>query len=168
MIRNPGGLREPVLEKAKALEARVGARQGHELLVYCTFRPPEEQAILYGYGRTGDQIMSKVAELHKGGHVASAIALHGWSLPVPEQKKRTNAPPFFSLHQLGLAFDCVVLISGKPMWGNRTAEEKALWSWLGSLGESVGLEWAGRWKTFKESVHFQYKPPGFDITDYTR
>lgn len=32
----------------------------------------------------------------------------------------------------------------------------SLFTRCGAIGESVGLEWAGRWKTFREMAHLQY------------
>lgn len=62
----------------------------------------------------------------------------------------TNAKAGQSWHNYRLAFDFVPIVNGKAMWGDtRTFKH------LGELGESVGLEWAGRWKTFKEMAHLQ-------------
>lgn len=63
----------------------------------------------------------------------------------------TNAKPGYSFHNWQCAFDVVPIILGKAVWNNG-----ALWLEIGEIGEACGLEWAGRWKTFKESAHFQY------------
>jgi peptidoglycan LD-endopeptidase CwlK len=65
-------------------------------------------------------------------------------------KKVTNAKPGASLHNHALAFDVVPLVSGKPVWNN------TLWPRIGSLGESLGLTWGGRFQTFKDFPHFQF------------
>jgi peptidoglycan L-alanyl-D-glutamate endopeptidase CwlK len=62
----------------------------------------------------------------------------------------TNAKPGCSLHQFRVAFDFVPIIHGKAVWNN--AE---LFKRCGIIGEQFGLEWAGRWHTFRESAHFQ-------------
>jgi len=31
-----------------------------------------------------------------------------------------------------------------------------VWKRVGEIGEKVGLEWAGRWTTFREYPHFQH------------
>jgi hypothetical protein len=49
-----------------------------------------------------------------------------------------------------LAYDCVPLVAGKPAWNN-----SSLLTLVGELGEQCGLIWAGRWKKFKERVHFE-------------
>lgn len=66
-------------------------------------------------------------------------------------RKVTNARGGQSWHQFRVAFDVVPLISGKAVWN-----DQRLWKRIGELGESVGLEWAGRWTTFRESPHFQF------------
>jgi peptidoglycan L-alanyl-D-glutamate endopeptidase CwlK len=67
----------------------------------------------------------------------------------------TNAQPGQSAHQYGIAYDCVPVVNGKCVWGTAGADA-ALWERVGKLGEFCGLEWAGRWTSFKEFPHFQY------------
>lgn len=66
-------------------------------------------------------------------------------------KKVTNARGGGSWHNFRAAFDFVPTIYGKPQWNN-----KGLYLECGEIAESVGLEWAGRWKNFKETAHCQY------------
>jgi peptidoglycan LD-endopeptidase CwlK len=68
----------------------------------------------------------------------------------------TNARPGQSYHNWRLAFDVVPVRNGKLVWGTSGADG-ALWEQVGQIGESVGLEWAGRWTAFKELPHFQCK-----------
>lgn len=63
----------------------------------------------------------------------------------------TNARPGQSWHQWRRAYDVVPLINGKPVW----AVKDSSWGALGSIGQALGLEWAGAWRTFKEYPHFQ-------------
>ena len=98
---------------------------GIDLLVTCTLRDWDEQARLYRQGRTAP-----------GGIV-------------------TNAKPGDSAHNYGLAYDVVPMRNSKPVWGTIADMDKALWTRVGEIGESVGLEWAGRWVSFKEFAHFQ-------------
>lgn len=70
-------------------------------------------------------------------------------------KKVTNAKGGQSWHNYKLAFDVVPLRNGKPVWST-TGDDGKLWERIGSYGEQVGLEWAGRWKSFKEMAHFQW------------
>lgn len=66
-------------------------------------------------------------------------------------KKVTNAKGGQSFHNWKVAFDFCPLVNGKPNWN-----DVALYTKCGEIAESVGLEWAGRWKTFKELAHCQY------------
>lgn len=58
----------------------------------------------------------------------------------------TNAKPGYSWHNFGRAFD-VCFAGPKPYVGP--------WEKLGLLGESIGLEWGGRFRSFKDMPHFQ-------------
>lgn len=70
-------------------------------------------------------------------------------------RKVTNAKGGQSLHNYRVAYDVVPLRNGKPVWAT-TGEDGKLWETVGELGESVGLEWAGRWVKFREYPHFQF------------
>lgn len=59
----------------------------------------------------------------------------------------TNARGGESMHNHGLAFD-VCFDSITPWIGD--------WEKIGKLGESVGLEWGGRWTQIVDKPHFQY------------
>ena len=63
----------------------------------------------------------------------------------------TKAKGGQSFHNFKVAFDFVPLMNGKAMWNDTATFEKC-----GAIGESCGLEWAGRWKNFKELAHLQY------------
>lgn len=76
----------------------------------------------------------------------------------------TKAKPGQSWHNWKVAVDVVPLRNGKPVWGT-TGADGQLWEKVGEIGESVGLEWAGRWKTFKEYAHFQYTG-GLTLADF--
>lgn len=102
---------------------------GIDLLVTCTYRSNAEQAALYAIGRT------------KPGRIV------------------TNAKPGRSTHNntlngkpAALAVDVVPLRDGKPVW----SASDPVWKRVGEIGEKVGLEWAGRWTTFREFPHFQH------------
>ncbi len=64
----------------------------------------------------------------------------------------TNAKGGYSYHNYGLAFDFAVLNDdGSVSWN---VDEK--WKRVGAIGKSLGLEWGGDWKDFKDYPHFQY------------
>ena len=65
--------------------------------------------------------------------------------------KVTNAKGGQSFHNYKIAFDFCPIVNGKAQWNDTTAFNKC-----GEIAESLGLEWAGRWKTFKELAHCQY------------
>lgn len=63
----------------------------------------------------------------------------------------TNAPAGLSYHNYGLAFDIVPdEYVNLPDW-NPTGPH---WAALGSIGESLGLAWGGRWQK-KDLPHFE-------------
>lgn len=77
----------------------------------------------------------------------------------------TNARPGDSYHNWRCAFDVVPLRNGKPVWGT-TGPDGDLWRKIGEMGESVGLEWAGRWTgKLREMAHFQYTG-GLTLADF--
>lgn len=71
----------------------------------------------------------------------------------------TNAQGGQSYHNWRCAFDFVPLVKGVPAWS-----DSALYLRCGIIAESVGLEWAGRWVSFRETAHCQYTG-GLKIAD---
>ena len=63
----------------------------------------------------------------------------------------TNARAGYSWHNWKCAFDFVPVVNGKAQW-----QDTATFTRCGEIAESVGLEWAGRWRRFKELAHCQY------------
>jgi peptidoglycan L-alanyl-D-glutamate endopeptidase CwlK len=71
----------------------------------------------------------------------------------------TKAKGGYSNHNFGLAFDIGIFSKdGKSYFG-----EHADYKRCGVIGESLGLEWGGRWKSFPDEPHFQYNPLGLSI-----
>lgn len=126
--------------KLKA-EAFVAAckRQNIDVLIYSTYRDNEAQAAEYAKGRTV-----------KGANP---------TVKKPMGNIVTNAKPGTSYHNWRCAFDFVPVIKGVPQWN-----DSSLYLKCGIVAESVGLEWAGRWVSFKESAHCQYTG-GLKISD---
>lgn len=79
-------------------------------------------------------------------------------------RKVTNARAGQSWHNWRCAVDVVPLRNGKAVW-NTTGPDWELWEAVGNIGEACGLEWAGRWKTFKEYAHFQFTG-GLTLKDF--
>ena len=73
---------------------------------------------------------------------------------------RFNVNGAGSFHNYKVAFDFVPIVHGKPAWN-----DIYLFITCGKVAEACGLEWAGRWKTFKEYGHCQYTN-GLTIADF--
>lgn len=73
----------------------------------------------------------------------------------------TNAKAGQSYHNWRCAFDFVPVVDGKARW-----DDKEAYKTCGIIGESLGLEWAGRWTgKLKETAHMQYTN-GLRIADF--
>lgn len=72
----------------------------------------------------------------------------------------TKAKPGQSFHNYRVAFDFAPIVCGKIPWS-----DIALFTHCGEIAESVGLEWAGRWRRFKEYGHCQYTG-GLTLADF--
>lgn len=102
-----------------------------------------------------------ITSTHRDNESQAALYAQGRTKP---GKIVTNAQPGQSWHNWRVAFDVVPLRHGKPVWST-TGEDGLLWQKIGSIGESVGLEWAGRWQKFREFAHFQYTG-GMTLADF--
>lgn len=100
-----------------------------DILVTCTYRSNEEQARLYAIGRT---VPGKIVTRAKPGQSMHNFTVDG--------------------RPSSLAVDIVPLRHGKPVWD----ASDLIWSRVGAIGKRAGLEWAGEWKRFRESPHFQH------------
>ena len=127
---------------------------GLDVLIYCTLRSFEEQAILYRQSRPLSQIKKKSQELAVtyGRDDLARILMDAGPQSGPHV---TNAAPGESLHGYGKALDGVPMRAGKPVWGTKAREDLILWKMYGELGQAAGLEWAGKWIGFKEYPHLQ-------------
>lgn len=130
------------------------AKQGVDLLIYCTYRPMDEQARLYRQGRplaliktTADRLSDELKRPDLAEVLMNVGPQHG---PIV-----TNAAPGESLHNYRMAFDAVPLRHGKPVWDMSTKEDIALWAQYGVLVRGAGLDWAGDWRSFREYPHAQ-------------
>ena len=64
----------------------------------------------------------------------------------------TNARGGYSNHNFGIAFD-VGLFERNQYLG-----ESPMYKAVGALGEELGLEWGGNWRTLVDQPHFQLRP----------
>jgi peptidoglycan L-alanyl-D-glutamate endopeptidase CwlK len=98
-----------------------------------------------------------ITSTYRDAESQNALYAQGRTLP---GKKVTNAKGGQSFHNWRVAFDFVPIVNGKAMWA-----DTALFTKCGEIAESVGLEWAGRWKTFKELAHCQ-QTFGLTLADF--
>lgn len=113
----------------------------HDLnpLITCTYRSDKEQMALYAQGRTNKFDIGTGKPLKIVTHAKAGQSPHNFTL---------NGKP------ASRAFDVVPIVNGKPMWDG----EHPAWEEMGELGESIGLEWGGRWLQPKTDMpHFQLR-----------
>lgn len=79
-----------------------------------------------------------------------ALYAKGRTAPGP---RVSNARGGYSNHNFGLAIDIGIFSQD----GKKYFDAHPLYKELGSLGESLGLEWGGRWK-FVDEPHYQFRP----------
>lgn len=89
-----------------------------------------------------------ITSTYRDGESQSALYAQGRTTP---GKIVTNAKAGQSFHNWRVAFDFVPLVNGKAQWA-----DTKLFTKCGEIAEQCGLEWAGRWKRFKELAHCQY------------
>lgn len=97
-----------------------------------------------------------ITSTYRDNESQAAIYAQGRTAP---GRRITNAKPGQSFHNYRIAFDFVPIVNGKAIWN-----DVALFEHCGEVAESVGLEWAGRWKSFKELAHCQYSG-GLSLAD---
>lgn len=73
---------------------------------------------------------------------------------------KTNAKAGQSFHNYRVAFDFCPIVDGKAAWN-----DSMLFKRCGEIGESCGLEWAGRWQSFQEMAHLQFTG-GLKLADF--
>jgi len=69
----------------------------------------------------------------------------------------TKARPGSSWHNYGLAIDLGLFKNGVYLDEKKPAEADKLYAEIGKLAAAHGIEWAGNWKSFTESPHFQIR-----------
>jgi len=98
-----------------------------------------------------------ITSTYRDAESQNALYAQGRTLP---GKKVTNAKGGQSFHNWKVAFDFCPIVNGKAVWN-----DVALYTKCGEIAESIGLEWAGRWVTFKELAHCQYTN-GLTLADF--
>lgn len=82
----------------------------------------------------------------------------------------TQAGPYMSYHQFGLAADCAFLRDGKIVISEQDPWAMRGYTLFGEIAEQVGLNWGGRWKML-DLGHVELRrkgvlghPPPFNVT----
>lgn len=138
MNRDVGCLHPALREKAKEF-LRKCREMGVNVVIYNTCRTLAEQEALYLQGRASLEIVNEARR--KAG-----------LQPISGPENRIVTYTRVSPHCFGLAFDFVPVVDGKAVWN-----DDALWERCGRVAESLGLEWGGRWKGFRDLPHVQVK-----------
>lgn len=112
-----------------------------DVLIYSGFRSSEEQYVLWMQGRFDLSIVNK-ARLKVGLYPISEFT---------NKRIVTQVKSGHSKHEIGEAFDCVVLLNGIPDWG---ITARSLWTTMGNIGKDVGLVW-GKNFVIRDYVHFE-------------
>ena len=127
-IENLGSLNKKALAKLEPFIVQVElmlAPKGVTVEVISGLRSWSAQAALYAQGRT------------KPGKIV------------------TKARPGSSWHNYGLAIDLGLFKNGVYLDERKPAEADKLYAEIGKLAVAHGIEWAGKWKSFAETPHFQ-------------
>lgn len=104
----------------------IEAKHGIQIEIISGLRSWQQQNALYAQGRT------------KPGRIV------------------TKARAGSSWHNYGLAIDLGLFSGGKYLDEAAPTRADRIYQELGSLAATHGLEWAGNWKTFTETPHFQW------------
>lgn len=96
-----------------------------------------------------DNIELIVTQTYRSPEQQASLYAKGRTEPGP---KVTSAPPGYSWHEFRRAFDVAIV----HFPGDMTQADlyDGPWERVGDLGEGIGLEWGGRWKT-PDRPHFQ-------------
>lgn len=106
----------------------ANAAAGDDVLVTCTKRSAEDQAALWARGRDANGVV------------------------VDRKAVVTDAKPWQSAHQYGMAVDFAPLVNGKLDWNG----SDPIWDRVGARAVACGLEWAGTpGFPFPEQPHVQ-------------
>ena len=149
----------PETERAARRFLALADQASLDVLIYCTYRSPEEQAYLFRSGRALEVIERKAEELERTYKRRDLAAVLREATPNPGHHIKTYAGPGQSYHQYGRAFDFVPMGQGKPIWGTMLREDRLAWDACGELVREAGLDWAAKWRTWQEYPHAQLPGP---------
>ncbi|NRF69447.1 M15 family metallopeptidase [Aquincola sp. S2] len=99
-------------------------------------------------------------------HGYDAVLLEGYRSPERQAALAalgpavTQAAPFESYHQHGLAADVAFLRDGRIVISEADPWAKRGYEHYGALAESLGLQWGGRWRSLLDYGHVELRRPG--------
>ncbi len=96
-------------------------------------------------------ITLKVTSTYRDAEYQDSLYAKGRTAP---GQKVTNLSGNKSIHTSRQAFDVVPIVNGKADYGT-TGASADRWATVGQIGQALGLEWGGAWKSFKDLPHFQ-------------
>lgn len=112
-------------------------------------KPVKERVLAFIDACKAEGIDLLITSTYRDAESQDALYAQGRTAP---GKIVTNAKAGESFHNYRCAVDVVPLVAGKPQWDS----SDPIWAKVGMLGKKAGLDWAGEWKSFKETAHFQY------------
>lgn len=123
-----------IKEKVKKVVESL-KKEGVDFKIYSSFRNELDQLKEYGKGRSAEQLIKD-----------------GFDKKYSDLSKKivTNAKPFESYHNYGLAFDGVEIVSGKPDWSFLNKEKIVL------AFKKEGFGWGGDFVNLKDLPHFEF------------
>lgn len=124
------------------------AASGVRLLIYCTWRSPQEQEALYAQGRLPLDIVNAMrAEVGLG---AIGDAENGYTVTRRRSGSMHNHTAS-SGRPAALAYDCCPLDdAGHPDWSGGGPR----WKLVADVGKRLGLVWGGDWPQ-RDRPHFE-------------
>jgi len=131
------------------------APAGVSLLIYCTYRRPEQQARRFRQGRTLATIEARAVQLERECSRPDLAEILRNAEPQRGKRRVTNAGPGQSIHQYRGAFDAAPIRDGAIVWGTKDPADAALWALYGDVVLESALEWAGNWRRGREFPHAQ-------------
>lgn len=140
-------LSREIQERCRLFLSRC-ASAGLPVAINETYRDRTTQMIYYMQGRL---------DVHNNKNIVAEFnALRKqyglWEIPAEDALSKVITWTLYSKHMEGKAFDAVPTKNGKAWWN----APNDVWLKMGTIGESVGLSWGGRWPDRKkDSPHFE-------------
>lgn len=112
------------------------------------------------------QRLLMVFKLMREQHAYEMVLLEGYRSPQRQAALAalgpsvTQAGPFESLHQHGLAADCAFLKDGRIVISERDAWAMRGYEKYGEVARSLGLTWGGDWRSLNDYGHVEWRRAG--------